>query len=75
MTVTITFLIHASQDLDQVTLASINSFLLINAFDKGLEVCGLLLDISKAFDKVCHDSLIFKLRQNGIRGDIINILR
>ena len=75
MTVTITFLIHASQDLDQVTLASINSFLLINAFDKGLEVRGLLLDISKAFDKVWNDSLIFKLRQNGIRGDIINILR
>ena len=75
MTVTITFLIHASQDLDQVTLASINSFLLINAFDKGLEVRGLLLNISKAFDKVWNDSLIFKLRQNGIRGDIINILR
>ena len=58
-----------------MTLASINSFLLINAFDKGLEVRGLLLNISKAFDKVWHDSLIFKLRQNGIRGDIINILR
>ena len=33
------------------------------------------LDISKAFDKVWHDRPIFKLRQNGISGDIINIFR
>ena len=36
---------------------------------------GILLDISKAFDKVWHDDLIFKLRQNGVGRDIINILR
>ena len=48
-------------------LLSINHEIL-NAFDKGL-------DISKAFDKVCHDGLIFKLRQNGRNGDIINILQ
>ena len=48
---------------------------ILNAFDKGLEVCGIFLDISKAFDKVWHDGLIFKLRQNGISGDIINILQ
>ena len=55
-------------------LLSINHEIL-NAFDKGLEVCGIFLDISKAFDKVWHGSLIFKLRQNGISGDIINILQ
>ena len=55
-------------------LLSINHEIL-NAFDKGLEVCGIFLDISKAFDKVWHDGLIFKLRQNGISGDIINILQ
>ena len=27
---------------------------------------GVFLDISKAFDKVWHDSLIFKLQENGI---------
>ena len=53
-------------------LLSINHEIL-NAFDKGLEVRGIFLDISKAFDKVWHDGLIFKLRQNGISGDI-NIL-
>ena len=40
----------------------------------GLEVRGIFLDISKTFDKVWHDGLIFKLRQNGICGEMINIL-
>ena len=35
-------------------------------FDDGYEVWGLLLDISKAFDKVWHQGLHYKLRQNGI---------
>ena len=35
------------------------------SFDDGLEVRGLLLDISKAFDKVWHKALIYKLKQNG----------
>ena len=62
-----------------MTIASINSFVInheiLNAFDKRLEVCWIFLDILKTFDKVWHDALIFKLRQNGISGDIINILR
>ena len=33
---------------------------------KSLEVRTVFLDISKAFDKVWHDGLIFKLKQNGI---------
>ena len=55
-------------------LLSVNHEIL-NAFDKGLEVCGIFLDNSKAFDRVWHDGLICKLLQNGISGDIINILR
>ena len=39
-----------------------------------LKVCGIFLDISKAFDKVLHYGLIFKLRQNGICREMINIL-
>ena len=55
------------------TTSSINHEIL-SAFDMRLEVRGIFLDISKAFDKVWHDGLIFKVRQNGICGEIINIL-
>ena len=32
------------------------------------------MDISKAFDKVWHEGIIFKLKQNGILDDLLNIL-
>ena len=32
---------------------------ILNVFDKGLEVHGIFLDISKGFDKVYNDGLIF----------------
>ena len=34
-----------------------------------LEVRGVFLDMSKAFDKVWHDGLLFKLRHMGIYGE------
>ena len=34
----------------------------------------VILDISKAFDKVWHEGLIYKLQQNGISGELLNIL-
>ena len=43
------------------------------SFDDGLEVRSVFLDISKAFDKVWHEGVIFKLKQNGISGDLLNI--
>ena len=54
-------------------LLSINHEIL-SAFYIGLEVRGLFLDLSKAFDKVWHAGLIYKLRQNGMCRDLINIL-
>ena len=54
-------------------LLSINHEIL-SAFDIGYEVRGLFLDVSKAFDKVWYAGLIYKLRQNGICEDLINIL-
>ena len=39
-----------------------------------LEVRAVFLDISKAFDKVWHDGLIFKLKQNGVSGPVLNLL-
>ena len=44
------------------------------SFDDGFEVRGVFLDISKAFDKVWHDGLIYKLKQNGVAGDLLNTL-
>ena len=54
-------------------LLSINHEIL-SALDMGLEVRGIFLDISKAFDKVWHGGLISKLCQNGICSEMINIL-
>ena len=45
------------------------------SFDDGNEVRGAFLDISKAFDKVWHDGLIFKLQENGISGNLLKVLK
>ena len=45
------------------------------SFDDGYEVRGVFLDISKAFDKVWHDGLIFKLQENGISGNLLKVLK
>ena len=41
--------------------------------DEGYELRGAFLDISKAFDKAWHEGLVFKLKQNGISGNLLNI--
>ena len=40
----------------------------------GLKVRGIFHDISKAFNKVWHDRLIFRLPQDSICSEIINVL-
>ena len=38
-----------------------------------LEVMAAFLDISKAFDEVLHQGLLFTLKQNGISGKLLNL--
>ena len=45
------------------------------SFDDGYDVRAVFLDISKAFDKVLHDGLIFKLQENGISGNLLKVLK
>ena len=40
-----------------------------------LEVRGVFLDLSKAFDRVWHDGLLYKLKSNGIEGNLFNLLK
>ena len=41
------------------------------SFDEKQYSCMVFCDISKAFDKVWHNGLLFKLRQNGIKGNLL----
>ena len=48
----------------------------VNSLTKSLndrkQVDSILLDFSKAFDKVCHRKLILKLKNYGIPGELLN---
>ena len=46
-----------------------------NSFETLDETRAVFLDISKAFDKVWHEGLLFKLRQNGIKGSLLTTLK
>lgn len=43
-------------------------------FDKSDEVLAVFLDLSKAFDKVWHKGLIYKLKKIGITGNLLKWL-
>ena len=45
------------------------------SFDDGYEVRGVLLDISKAFDKIQHDDPTVKLQENGVSGNSLKVLK
>ena len=47
------------------------------AFDENstVDVRGVFLDISKAFDKVWHDGIIFKLKSYGVEGELLSLLK
>ena len=44
-------------------------------YDLTQDVRDVFLDISKAFDKVWHEGLLYKLETYDIKGDVLNLLR
>ena len=72
-------LISSNQSSFKQTDSCINQLLSIThgiyqSLDRGYEVRGVFLDISKAFDKVLHKVLIHKLEQNGSGGHLFKNL-
>ena len=45
------------------------------SFDDGYEVRGVFLDMSKTFDKVWQDGLIFKQQEKGISRNLLKFLK
>ena len=45
------------------------------SFDEGFEVRGVFLYVPKAFDRVWHDGLIFKVQENGISGKLLLLFK
>ena len=50
---------------------------IFSAFDANLslEVRGVFLDRSKAFDRAWHDGLLYKLKSNGIDGNLFKVIK
>lgn len=44
--------------------------IVLEAMDRNLQVDAIYTDFAKAFDKICHNTLLSKLFQLGIRGDL-----
>ncbi len=49
--------------------------LIRNLLDKGEYVCGIFVDLEKAFDTVHHDILCEKINTYGLRGNINQLLK
>ena len=43
--------------------------------DEGKDTCIVFLDISKAFDRVWHEGLIFKLKRIGVGGNLLEWIK
>ena len=59
---------------DQLIAITHNIF---NAFDGNLslEVCRVFPDLSKAFDRDWQDGLLYKLKSNGIDGNLFKLIK
>ena len=50
---------------------------IFSVFDvnSSLEVRGVFLDLSKAFDRVCNDGILYKFKSNGIDGNLFKLIK
>ena len=44
---------------------------IVKSIDDGKSCCIVFCDLSKAFDRVWHKGLLFKLETNGITGNVL----
>ena len=47
----------------------------VSKIEEKKHVIGILLDLSKAFDTICHSKLLIKLQNLGIRGNCLELLK
>ena len=64
---------HPSDSSVNQLLAITHEILEAFDFNPPLEVKSVFLDISKAFDKVWHKGLLYKLKSLGISGELYNL--
>lgn len=48
---------------------------IFDAWEESRDALGIFCDLSKAFDCVCHETLIRKLEYYGVRGSALNLLK
>ena len=57
-------------------LLAITHYIFLNFdYSRSSETRWVCLDISKAFDRVWRDSLLFKLKQNGVNGNLLGLIK
>ena len=67
--------IHVLTNYFQLLMTYFHLFMTPFDCNSSLETHGVFLDISKAFDRVWHDGLIFKLKQNGVSGNLFQLIK
>ena len=59
--------------INQLISITHNIFRLIDT-NPSLKVSGIFLDMSKAFDKVWHAGILYKLKLNGVSGKVLKLI-